>query len=126
MSARHAFVIDRSRWARGKRDMGNLLLGDDGAMCCLGFYLESCGVNRSDLLRVGDPDVVASSVSLPEETRWLVREENDDGEALWFQSPECRLLIDENDERVSHLREERIAAMFAKQGIDVTFVDGEP
>jgi hypothetical protein len=112
------FTIDRDRWARGNRPGAKCftaLLTRDGQKCCLGFYLEACGVNTSRLLEMGLP----SDLNLPEEANWLL--EDVDSERMVEG-----VIAEANDTHdLSEVyREHRVAALFAAQGITVHFVGG--
>lgn len=56
------FVIDRSKWARGKS--GASLLMKDGRMCCLGIAAKACGVSDGIIYEVGEPgEMLDNSIS---------------------------------------------------------------
>lgn len=120
-----AFTIDRSKWLRGEGDGDSALLRPrDGKMCCLGFYLESCGLTPAQLEGRDAPSEV---VNAPESAEWLY----DSAGALRLQhkrvqSDVCMQLMDINDSESEDAedREAFITKAFAEQGIKVTFVNG--
>lgn len=108
------FEIDRSRWHRGQGGEGSKLLRQDDKMCCVGLYLESCGVPRAKLLDVA----YASGVVLPEQAKWLL-----DNSKNQCQYPGTELAVrndsfNDDDEKS---REEDIARLFAENDVEVTF-----
>lgn len=55
--------VDRRTWLRGidsgmflEGENSYLLRGSDGKMCCLGFVCLNCGVDRSDMENIREPD----------------------------------------------------------------------
>jgi len=117
-SGRKVLVIDRSLWLRGEGSQHSRLLRKrDDKMCCLGFYLESCGTERKAMVEKSAPWQLG--VNLAPEARWLRGTTGDN-------SRDASNLIDTNDdtEMPADLREERIVHLFAKQGISVEFDDG--
>ena len=119
-----SFVIDRKIWARGRMldESGgskvNSLLRIDDKMCCLGIYLKACGVPNKDLLQVGDPE----NLDLPLKMlpKWLLEEVDIEG---YENSKLVSDLIDANDATSCKeaTREVKVAKLFAKTGIKVTF-----
>jgi hypothetical protein len=112
------FTIDRSKWQRGPGE--SRLLNSHGKMCCLGFYGEACGVPTDDLFGLAYPsEVRRSSHLLP---TWL--EDSDDvAELICLNDADP---TDEEDVSDEADRERRIAAIFAKHGVEVEFIDGTP
>lgn len=110
-------VIDRSRWLRGEGASASRLLRPcDGKMCCLGFYLESCGLT---------PEVM-----LDEETPFNVREKIEGSGAEWLLngishsgSGMALMIANDNMGKTDVSREGYIKQMFEEHGVDVTFVD---
>lgn len=117
-------VIDRSKWLRGEgSDKSELLREEDGKMCCLGFYLEQCGVSRDNISGKRIPgDVPRVDAEIPVVPEWLI-----ETGTRCMSSDVCQNLMIKNDSEHTHdsAREEYIAEKFAAQGIEVTFVDGE-
>jgi hypothetical protein len=112
-----AFTIDRAKWLHGEGESSSFLLrASDSKQCCLGFYLESCGIPRDKLENRASPGNIAflGGVQLPE---WLL----DIGTLL--HSDEASALMVENDSVVTSdfHRESAIIAGFARVGIVVTF-----
>ncbi len=118
------FTIDRSKWLRGEVFPGvnSVLCDRDGRKCCLGFYLESCGVSPGALTDEPCPEDVAHDI--PEEAEWLVYGKyGDDPKDSVF----AEALISANDEVSDYTEEEReqlITGVFADRGVTVHFVDG--
>lgn len=139
------FTIDRSKWDRGKIfedsriDAGidestYLLHPYDGAMCCLGFYLKSCGVPAVYLRDQRGPKNAARPMlsrgrRIPMQMRWLLEDAGlfptssvvDDSELA-----QKLMNVNDNEDLPSREREKKIAALFAKQGIKVKFVGRSP
>lgn len=111
-----AFVIRRSVWLRGDDDDSMLLRPSDERQCCLGIYLEACGVPRAMLRGVMAPHVLlhvhkAYDVRLPD---WMTES----------NGTYCDLMEDNDNEALNEtVREAVIRAGFAKLGITVTFED---
>lgn len=113
-------VIDRTRWLRGvygnptghaqsDGDTSKLYRKHDRRMCCLGFYLRSCGCKVADIIDKSTPDDVEK---LPEQASWLVQKW---GKQDW--------LIGKNDNThmSDEVRERAIAEGFARNGVTVKF-----
>jgi hypothetical protein len=115
-------IIDRTKWLRGDPTAPRLLQPDTGKMCCLGFFALSCGYTAADIIDRTTPE------SLTDMNRrwpkWVLEEH--EGQA--FDSDEVCALINRNDAtRITGAkREKEIAAIFAKHGVEVEFVGGEP
>lgn len=120
------FTIDRAKWLQAghpaiKEDrVESQLCDSQGRMCCLGFYLNSCGVAKSAMRR----DLLPSDVVMldsPKEIQWLFE----------FDVSSRRnesVLASMNDAVgvTQHRREQQIRREFAKQGIKVKFVGEVP
>jgi hypothetical protein len=124
-------IIDRKRWLRGGDD-GQLLRPMDGKMCCLGFFALACGYRPTEIQRTGDPEETARECGEPEKpTRWprwllgFVESDRYDGVLQPRNSASCDELISANDSSIipDPDRETRIAAIFARHGVTVRFVD---
>lgn len=137
-----SFIIDRTNWLRGEGSKASRLLRPtDEKMCCVGIYLKACGVPRDQLLdtaavesrRLVSGGLSLDSVSdtklaipiLPEGASWL----RDDFKHCSGPTPAASALYSMNDYQASDMperyREEGIRNLFAKQGVEVTFVDGQ-
>lgn len=100
-------VIDRKRWLRGEGSQNSKLLRPiDGKMCCLGFYGLACGLSAEHLRNVGLPADTASCRLWPP---WL--RDSD------FECDDLTYLNDNDPD------EAKIAAIFARHGVTVRFVD---
>lgn len=115
--------IDRSQWLRGEGAARSYLLRRaDQKMCCLGFYLRSCGLG-ADLIE-GECYPSDLGNALPEKALWLGKTPPGTGAKTWSS-----FLASTNDDQfiLASEREERIVQGFAEQGIEVSFVDdGSP
>ena len=107
-------IIDRKIWLRGEID-SFLVRESDGKKCCLGIYLESCGVKRDRLLQIQDPAYL--EVELPEQARWLM--------AGHQNSDQAGFLMKANDDQQAGPteREEEIRYFFRQIGITVRFIN---
>ena len=108
-----AFKIDRAIWLRGEgHERSALLRVRDGKRCCdsVGIYLSACGVPDENLQDVRCAENV---VGLPKQAKWLITGEHRRGSSNLAQR-----LYTENDNAA---KESAIAALFAEQGITVTF-----
>ena len=131
--------INRQDWIRGDQRYGMfsaLLRASDQKMCCLGFYLRSCGIEEmADYSSPGHlhsnyTDEQRASNPIPE---WLLqsasnftfdRNESQDGRN---NTLDCQRLMDINDspdpELTEEQREKEIKELFLLHGVKVTFVD---
>lgn len=112
-------VISRSIWLRGGPEgESKLLRTTDNKMCCLGIYLEACGIAKDQLEDVETPANMDPGQEIPV---WLLEDDLDPDDS----SPVARELMMVNDDsNVSEeKREDFIASEFEKQGIKVTFTD---
>jgi hypothetical protein len=142
------FTIKRSLWDRGERFKEERKERDrvpnpalkhvqDGKMCCLGFYLEACGVPVENLKGHPDPKAVLenNNIELPQEAQWLVfldHPDLDESEmeghqcmtVWWDNSGPCQELMEANDDEViaEDTREARVQRLFAEHAI-VRFED---
>jgi hypothetical protein len=115
-------VIDRAKWLRGKDALNDsyLLRPDDGKMCCLGFYAESCGFSLDDLYGKTYPSLLITDGLIPEALRWLVTDLYEDTTAGLSLAQ-----LNDDDQLDEPTREERVAEKFALHGIEVEFVGGD-
>lgn len=113
-------VIDRTRWLRGvygnptghvqsDGDTSKLYRKHDRRMCCLGFYLRSCGCKVGDIIGRSKPNDLDA---LPNQAHWLVQK--------WGEQD---YLINKNDNTYmsDEVREKEITAVFARNGVTVKF-----
>jgi hypothetical protein len=114
-------VIDRSKWLRGEgSDDSYLLRNEDGKLCCLGFYAQACGLETEAITNVATPAQVPKYANIwGDGACWLFDESN--------VSSTCNDLMMINDEKLPFFdsekeREEQVAAIFAKHGVQVEFV----
>ena len=121
-------VIDRTKWYRGKGSHGSALLRTkDELMCCLGFCLLQRGFTSDELAEVGTPGEVVSVDRMRPDALSKVVGLVDlyDDESGLLETHVCNQLVDANDDPdIDDLtRERRITDLFAKIGVDVTFVN---
>ncbi len=111
--------IDRSKWLRGEGGTRSVLYREsDGKMCCLGFYALALGASQKDICQVSEPQESTACVPWPE---WALIDLPLSGPA---NSPETTALMTMNDhmQLLDGDRERAIAAIFARHGVEVTFV----
>lgn len=107
------FVLDRSRWFRGDSQGSMLLRSWDWKMCCLGLFLESCGVPVEKLRNVHLPSYV--NFPLPPKAKWTCSAD--------ITYPEGIVHTNDSTTMKEEDREKRLIALFALQGVELTFVD---
>jgi hypothetical protein len=129
------FTIDRKVWLRAlprvPKDMpiddikatGSYLLREiDQKRCCLGIYLQACGVKDEDLQQVGSPGYMCRNKPhvRPLVPNWLIGSED----AVDRNSILSVSLMEFNDDDTCSdaKKESFIIETFAGQGIKVTFV----
>ena len=121
-----AFTLPRSIWARGEGSIKSYLLrAADGKMCCVGVYLEACGVSRESLKGEREAQSVQLGEDPPYTAEDLIADRDGAGEAI-------ATLYNDNDEVIGkgvstfaneEEREERIIEGFADLGVVCTIVD---
>lgn len=127
------FTIDRARWLRGDENP-YLLRASDGKMCCLGFFLRSCGLSDDELRDHSEPQhpfEEGRPDEIPNAAAFLVESEEADedewGEPSFDYGPTddaSDLMTANDDPEVTEAeRERRVARLFAKHGHEVDFVD---
>src|SRR5690348_15267405 len=119
-------TIDRNIWLRGEEQSQSFLLRTlDDRQCCVGIYLEACGVPRHSLADRASAESINSQ--LPTEAQWLT-ENVDDTLALYtindrdpiyidsgYGAAEVRDLADADEIEVSEDDRERlISELFAR------------
>jgi hypothetical protein len=114
-------TIPRSTWLRGEgAERSALLRPDDGRMCCLGLYLQACGIPRPVLTgRATAIALVDRGYKVP---YWLYQ--GTPGENAFMNSRAAAALMGINDwsKGTEEHREAEVKRMFKEQGITVTFV----
>jgi hypothetical protein len=110
-------VIQREKWLHGtsKVSIDGELLDVDGNMCCLGFYLNQCGVPKANLRFNKEP----CDVFVPKQARWLVK--NSAFGDFQANSEVTSKLVELNDMSGVRDRERRIASIFKKHNVEVVF-----
>jgi hypothetical protein len=111
-------TIDRNTWLRGEGSVASRLLRkDDGKKCCLGFYMNACGVSDS---KIEDVRLPSDLDDIPNEAAWLVEKEIKN---LNIPSLMAYDLMQCNDESLQGDREEEITKIFKEAGVEVEFVN---
>lgn len=125
-------IIDRKIWLHGKEQIDNtgnnrqkasmLHRPLDKKMCCIGIYLNQCGVTKKVLLGEYDAtSLIDDDIKLPEEAEWLVTlGEYSPGNSFSNSSTDARRLMAIND---STANERTIKKIFAKHDVEIEFID---
>lgn len=115
-------VIERDKWIRGNEEESMLLRPSDGKMCCLGFYSLALGLDKNDIHGAFCPSELGTE-TYPD---WLVISEwaeyLEDDRAI--DTSFCNEIMTTNDRKslAEDEREALLKELFAKKGIEVTFV----
>ena len=124
-------TIDRKIWLHGKKQIDHtsdnpekasmLYRPLDEKMCCIGIYLNQCGVSKKVLLGKGDAvSLIDVDIKLPKEAEWLVDTERyPSGNICSSNSKDAGHLMIVNDGTAN---EKTIKAMFAKHDVEIEFV----
>ena len=107
-------TIDRKVWFRGSM-FGSRLLRDDEKMCCLGIYLESCGVKREDLLKKLSPKSLIANI--PMEAQWLIERDSNSDLAKYL------IEVNDNESFSDQEREHDLILFFAQAEVEVEFTN---
>lgn len=113
------FVISRKKWLRGEGASASALYRrEDRKQCCVGIYLSACGVDNETLSKGS----AARLLGLSELPKWLT--ETNDG-MIQDRFSVIGSLYATNDDRGTPDpdRESRIAELFARNGVTVSFED---
>lgn len=118
----HSFVINEDQWIHGTKEKwvsNSGLRLDDGKMCCLGFYAQSCGVKAMDLLGLGEPCELSSTLIRSNKKLELLFDEP----LALIQKPEVDELIEVNDQDGLTLaqRKSKVKKLFRELGVKVEF-----
>lgn len=123
-------TIDRKTWLRGCGSIKSKLLNNDGMRCCLGFECQALGYTDEQLLDRVSPRAIVDSVdfghetkNIPQELAWLVHRVSFDGDRALESTPDAHELMSINDIELVENREERIAEIFARNGVEVKFIN---
>jgi hypothetical protein len=123
------FIVDRSKWYRGRDN--SCLLKPGNKMCCLGFYAEACGIDRKLLRDVSTPGDVSLLMSGEEDSNGKRVHQKSD--MVWEtklvhgkdkqNSKTCDEMMKVNDDTYTtdKVRETKLKALFKKIGIAVRF-----
>lgn len=111
------FVINRSKWFRGKGATNSRLLTASGLMCCLGQIGEQCGIAPDILRYKTSPSVLPSDECNKYPTCFFVGHQRN-------SDLTCRAMsLNDNSSLLDEDREQRLIDLFAEKGITLTFVD---
>lgn len=121
---RDSFIISRALWLHGEGHRESLLLrGRDNKQCCLGIYLEHCGVAKEKLLHITEPSGLFQKIGneYPDQAKWLLKK----GQEVVVNSNVTYDLALVNDSSLyeEEEREKEITQLFFEHAIDVTFTD---
>jgi hypothetical protein len=120
------FVVQRSKWLRGKED-GTVLLDQHGCMCCLGFVAKQCGVTDYNLLDSGLPSSMGLSEGDEDAQRiggvLLTPQRYSSSPGSWRDADLVEVAVEINDSTTltDDEREARLTALFAKHGYTLRF-----
>lgn len=117
-----SFVIKRSEWLRGEgATESRLLRSTDGKRCCVGIYARALGVPDEAVCEGLWPLNANFNPERKTDCRWRIQAES---EASWLLHAMATGLSELNDGlRIPGNREQGIAAIFAANGVTVTFED---
>lgn len=122
-------TIDRARWIRGGNGDGPeerscLYRPHDGHMCCLGFFARACGIDKDQIEDEAEPEDVPRA-GWPE---WVLRAPDDfagdygSADAIKNSADIVEIIKVNDDDRLgAAAREAKLAALFARHGIEVEF-----
>ena len=115
------FVVDRSRWLRGRSEIPSQLHHPaSGKMCCLGFVCVTRGVPVEHITNRSNPN------SIDEESRRLIGGLLVDADD-YSNTPRLTwdaMSINDDESLNDSRRELGLAALFAHAGYEMVFVDG--
>jgi hypothetical protein len=113
--------INRAEWLRGEGGSDSALLRErDNKKCCLGFFAKALGATDDDIRDIAEPGESSTCAPWP---AWVLTED-DDGSMVSSDAISALIQINDGQKLLERDREERIAAIFARHGVEVTFVDG--
>lgn len=111
------FVISRKKWLRGESSTHSYLLRpEDGKQCCVGIFLTACGTPAEDLL---SQKVAERTMRAPE---WLT-DRNAFGTEMPKKDVDHLYTLNDSPKLPEDVREAEIAAIFARNGVTVSFED---
>ena len=112
--------INRTRWLHDEGTGNSFLHREyDRKMCCLGFYLHSCGLKVADISEYKSPQDINGKI--PTDARWLLHISTD--------STICGRLMEVNDyidNDYTLTRESKIKELFKEHDVDVVFTGKYP
>lgn len=106
------FTVKRSTWVRGRP---GYLLMEDGRMCCLGFFVQACGIPPEAMLQKTYPGTLLKLRSqLPP---WVIDYGNIS--EIVHVNDTIRVIDKDDDET----REARLKKLFMMHGVEIVFED---
>lgn len=114
------YIIDRTRWLRGEGGMvSRLLRYKDGKMCCLGQIATQCGI-PTHLIESACTPSESTQLRLSPWPAWML-----DPELGRSETTDCRKAMDVNDDKetTDAVKEDALAAIFAKHGDELEFIN---
>ena len=124
-------IIDRKIWLHGKKQVdhtGNVSEKSsmlhrplDGKMCCIGIYLNQCGISKKDLLERSDAtSLVEVDIKLPKQAEWLITTVRYPSGSIYNNNTkDAGHLMTVNDGTAN---EKTIKRVFAKHDVEIKFV----
>ena len=123
------FIIDRSQWLPWEAQRGGSALRLTGSygktadgrtrMCCLGIYLNKCGVPKDTLNGYVMPRELPLKI-VAKIPSWLSDDDDTAGD-LANVNDTANFAIRKGERRID-AREKKIKALFKKQGVKVKFI----
>ncbi len=111
-------IIDRSKWLHGEgAEASRLLRPNDGKMCCLGQFALVCGISPDSISDERGP----TNIGMRSNENWnalLIDDEKATNNAYDLMKTNDRPDSD------AYERECEIALIFARIGVEATFIDG--
>ncbi len=116
------FIIDRSIWRTG--DEGNVATGDGntallnecGYMCCLGMISEQLGVDKDDLLGLGEPEELSGFLDDLSELDLLL-----DEHGVNTNLSDDAITINDGDLPVEE-KEKELIKLFGEHDVELEFI----
>ncbi len=124
-------IIDRKIWLHGKKQIDQtcdtpskasaLYRSLDKKMCCIGIYLNQCGIPKKILLDKSDAICILDvGYPLPKQAAWLVDTQGHSSEEYHNNSIDSGRLMTIND---ASANENTIKKLFAKHDVEVEFIN---
>lgn len=113
------FTVDRAKWTGDNEYLINyfsqLYESENGRKCCIGFYASACGLYDSEISDIDDPEELFSHNNI-HLTGFIddVNYENNEFSSYAMQ-------INDDTDISMEEKESKLIALFAEQGITLTF-----